>query len=349
LFVVQGTTLNLNDSILSNHTGAVGNTIDGDTNSRVNLNTDLSYNNTSLNNNTSVVVAQSNLITKPATQNLYVSPGSPNFDYHLNRSFTNNPAIDAATGSTTTVDLDNNPRDAKPDLGAYEAVNPRIEFLNPVTVAPGGKATLTVLRIGDPSATITVLVSITGGTAVAGTDFQAAGNNGVISLTFAPGDKSKTVVIQTLAATPSTTGKTINVALSLPAASASLARLGNLAQTTVTIGGGQQSSPVTGFAATGIQPVVSGKGIKSVVIQFNAPLNAKQAKNIHAYGLQKLTGRRAPKISKARYNSGANSVTLSFSGPIRPGSSVNLILVASRLTDANNRSLSGSTSFTISA
>jgi hypothetical protein len=47
----------------------------------------------------------------------FASAGTPNEDYRL---VPGSPAIDAATGSTATVDLNNFPRDAHPDLGAFE-------------------------------------------------------------------------------------------------------------------------------------------------------------------------------------------------------------------------------------
>jgi len=47
----------------------------------------------------------------------FVSLGSPNFDYHLTAG---SPAIDQATGSTTTVDFEGKPRNSKPDIGASE-------------------------------------------------------------------------------------------------------------------------------------------------------------------------------------------------------------------------------------
>jgi hypothetical protein len=48
----------------------------------------------------------------------FVSPGAPSFDYHLQPG---SPAIDQATGSTATVDLDGAARVGVPDIGADEA------------------------------------------------------------------------------------------------------------------------------------------------------------------------------------------------------------------------------------
>ena len=65
-----------------------------------------------------------------ATSVDYVSPGAPNFNYGLTAS---SPAIDAASGSTTAVDLQNKPR-TTPDIGAVEYINlPLHTFLPFVT------------------------------------------------------------------------------------------------------------------------------------------------------------------------------------------------------------------------
>jgi hypothetical protein len=47
----------------------------------------------------------------------FVSPGAPNFDYHLQET---SPAIGEASGTTTILDVDGGDRDAEPDLGADE-------------------------------------------------------------------------------------------------------------------------------------------------------------------------------------------------------------------------------------
>jgi hypothetical protein len=47
----------------------------------------------------------------------FSSPGAPNYDYSL---VSNSPAIGQGTGSSTTVDINNNPRTGTPDLGAYQ-------------------------------------------------------------------------------------------------------------------------------------------------------------------------------------------------------------------------------------
>jgi hypothetical protein len=61
----------------------------------------------------------------------YISPGSPNYDYHLN---TDSPVIDLATSSATNIDLDRQSRPVGPlpDLGAYEYSVPTLKAEKPV-------------------------------------------------------------------------------------------------------------------------------------------------------------------------------------------------------------------------
>jgi len=47
----------------------------------------------------------------------FVSPGTPDFDYHLGET---SPAIDQAVEGTTTDDIDGDLRDLTPDIGADE-------------------------------------------------------------------------------------------------------------------------------------------------------------------------------------------------------------------------------------
>jgi len=61
----------------------------------------------------------------------YISPGSPNYDYHLQ---IDSPVIDLATSSTTNIDLDriSRPVGPMPDLGAYEYSVPTLKAEQPV-------------------------------------------------------------------------------------------------------------------------------------------------------------------------------------------------------------------------
>ena len=65
-------------------------------------------------------------ILKPGYPIGYVSPGSPNFDYHLTSG---SPANDQAIGSSLSIDIDNQsrPSGAAPDLGADEFSMPSLE------------------------------------------------------------------------------------------------------------------------------------------------------------------------------------------------------------------------------
>ncbi len=269
-----------------------------------------------------------------------------------------NPAINAATGSTATVDLDGNPRVGAPDLGAYEAISPRIGFDGPVSVGEGGQAQVTIVRNGDLSQADSVQLSIVpGGTAVEGTDYQSIGPGDVVTVSFAPYEASQTVSLQTLASAGNTSGKTVNLSLSLPAGVTN-ARLG-VSSDAVTIlsTNGSVTPPTAGFAVQGVQPIASRKGIAGAVVQFNEPLTTtmKVGKRlrpinlVRAFSLSKVSGKRIPRVLAVKYNAGTNSMTVRFSGVIPTGSAASLNLSAGRLASTSGQALGGTTSFTLSA
>jgi hypothetical protein len=55
------------------------------------------------------------------------SPGNPDYDYHIEYS---SAARNAAGGSTTSVDIDGDQRDAKPDIGADEYMPPGVSSVS---------------------------------------------------------------------------------------------------------------------------------------------------------------------------------------------------------------------------
>src|SRR5262249_17504457 len=163
-------------------------------------------------------------------------------------------------------------------------------------------------------------------------------------VTFRPQETTQTLVIQTNPGAANAPDKTINLTLSLAPDSASLARLSDVTQTSVTIlGGGQAPAPPApkGPGATDIQLLQNGQGVKGAAIHFNVALDAKQAKNAREYALRKLSGARPPKVARALYDANSNTVTLRFSGPLRRGSSALLVLNAGKLTTAAGQPITG--------
>jgi hypothetical protein len=124
------TTANIDFSIIADHTSI--NTPQGGLaalqatpNTTVNLSLGLYANNTK-NDNSGDWPAYKGTINGAgtmlnATSAVFMAPGSPNFNYHIQGT---SPAKDQATGSTTSVDIDNEPRPypsgGKADIGADE-------------------------------------------------------------------------------------------------------------------------------------------------------------------------------------------------------------------------------------
>ncbi|HYT89884.1 MAG TPA: choice-of-anchor Q domain-containing protein [Gemmataceae bacterium] len=123
----QGTNATLSYSIIANHTTtnpqssaiSIGQFLQAGGNNHLTYNTNLFANNTQNDNSAggaagTVSGAATNLQAADAG---FVSAGAPNNDYRL---VAGSPAVNAATGSNATVDLNNFPRDAQPDIGAFE-------------------------------------------------------------------------------------------------------------------------------------------------------------------------------------------------------------------------------------
>ncbi len=354
--VPTATVVNINDSIISNETSTNGGAIEVFQGNQVNLNHVLSWNNHRLSGITEGGISglDSVITANPSTAvpSIYQSAGSPQWNYHLNTSV-RNPAIGAAKGSTVAVDIDGNPRGSSPDLGAAQATIPNVSFSGGAIVKAGGNAVVTLVRRGDLTNAATVLVSITAGSSArSGVDYQPFGTNGVATVNFAAGASTATVVLPTIANATLGASRVINLSLSLLPNGGSGAQLGALTQTSVTIVGTVSVTPpppVSGFAVTGFQEVSGARGVSGVLLQFNAGLNARVARNRADYVLAPLTGGRAPRISQVSYFAASNAVFIRFSAPLRRGSSALLALNVGLLKDTSGRTLTGTTTFTVTA
>ena len=115
--------LTMRYSIISDHVGpANSSALTVMKNNETSLSYVLFANNTRNTNQDSVPMPPGNItLSHPIYKSSvgYVSPGSPNYDYHLN---SNSSAIDQAIGSTIAVDIDDQsrPKGAAADVGAVE-------------------------------------------------------------------------------------------------------------------------------------------------------------------------------------------------------------------------------------
>ncbi len=117
IVIINGGSTTISHSIIANHTTPSGvNAVHAQPGSSVTFNNNLLSGNTSdTGGGGSFSGAGSNFNGSPS----FAAPGSPNYDYHIK---SNSAAIDKATGSTTTVDIDNQSRVEfnPPDVGADE-------------------------------------------------------------------------------------------------------------------------------------------------------------------------------------------------------------------------------------
>jgi hypothetical protein len=118
-------TVTISNSIIANHTSTNGaaalSVLSQNPNNAVTLNQVLYANNTKDDNSDGQPSPAGgfnglNTVIRAAAAG-FISPGAPNYDYSISA---NSPAVGRAVGSTTTVDINNNPRTGTPDLGAYQ-------------------------------------------------------------------------------------------------------------------------------------------------------------------------------------------------------------------------------------
>jgi parallel beta-helix repeat protein len=140
-------------------------------------------------------------------------------DYHLPAA---SPAVDRGlTLPTVTVDIEGSPRPqgASSDAGAYERAGAPLPTLAiaDVAAAEGSTGTtpfsFTVTLSAAAAANVTVAFATANGTATAPSDYTAASG----TVTFTPGQTTRTVVVSVVAETVLEPDETFTVALSSPA------------------------------------------------------------------------------------------------------------------------------------
>ncbi|WP_422929458.1 hypothetical protein [Singulisphaera sp. PoT] len=232
--------VNIIDSIISDENGSRGGAIEVlQGSSQVNLSRVLSWNNKSLTGVTRNGVNGLNTVItanpSSTTPSIFQAPYAPNYNYHLVTT-TPNPAINGARGSSNTVDIDDNPRDGVPDLGAAEATIPNVEFSGSLVVRAGAPSVINLVRHGDLTSAASVLVSLAaGGTARSGVDFAPFGNGNIATVDFAANAATATLVIPTILNSSFGSFRTLNLILSVLPNGGSKARIGVTSGITVTM------------------------------------------------------------------------------------------------------------------
>jgi hypothetical protein len=222
-----------------------------------------------------------------------------------------------------------------------------------LTVSPAaGTVSVTIVRAGGAGGTVSVAYTSADGSAVAGTDYAPVSG----TLTFNPGDTSKTIPVSILNNTAGAT-RTFQLALSSPTGGATLGTPATMAITISPGGVVQQTGSNPGVTTPGVVPnaigpsitdmhlVNDGQAITAIVLNFDRPLDAARAQNLANYG----TDIRTPgpdgafgtfddglvKISSAVYDASNNSVTLTLATPL-PRNTLYLLTI-----DQNGNVLTG--------
>jgi hypothetical protein len=140
-----------------------------------------------------------------------ISNGEDGFYQTAYTITTSSPAYRRAVGSTTPVDITGAARPNPPSLGAAETAVPSVQFSTSTYICGQGDGVVSItVTCLYATASLTVSYTVSDGTAVAGTNYTAPTPG---SLTFNPGNTSKTFAITLLSPAPNRSSLTINLAL----------------------------------------------------------------------------------------------------------------------------------------
>lgn len=187
-----------------------------------------------------------------------------------------------------------------------------LQFRTSTVVVPesGGDVTVTVDRVGGASGTVGVSYSTASISAIPGADYLPVSG----TLTFAPGVTQQSFTLPILGNSPNPDDATLALALSGATGGASL---GSPTTEDVTI-----DKPLI---VTGEQLTTGGRGITSIVLSFNKPLDPTQAVNLANYGVFVYWsdvdgifegGGTTTPLSSVSYNPASLTVTLLPSAPL---------------------------------
>jgi hypothetical protein len=207
---------------------------------------------------------------------------------------------------------------------ATQPVSVAFETAEYTANASDGFATIYVVRVGNPDATVSVNYATSNGSGVAGRDYSAASG----TLTFPAGQFTETFNV-TLLLDPSANGdaRTVNLALSQPEGGATLGSI-NKAVLTINEVPNQPPPPsqTTPPAITSEQLILGGRSITAIVLTFSKPLNPVRAEDLSNFGYYLIAagstgafGSAAgayATLSSAVYNATADTVTLTPSAPL---------------------------------
>jgi hypothetical protein len=186
----------------------------------------------------------------------------------------------------------------------------------------GGTATITVVRSSDDVAA-SVAYATSNGTAIAGVDYVTA--SGMLS--FAAGQSEETFTVSIINTQQVGGSRFLNLTLSNPTNGMVL---GNPSMATLTI------LATTGPTVLSLQPVLTARGITSVVLTFSEPLDPSRAVNLLNYGYSLQAAGKDQRfgtaddllfgIASATYNASNDSVTLLMANPIHCNSFIRLTI-----------------------
>jgi hypothetical protein len=218
------------------------------------------------------------------------------------------------------------------------AIVPSLQFSSDVFAVneTDGTATITVTRTGATTGTTTVDFTTRNGTAAAGVDYGTATG----TLTFAPGDTSKTFTVPIVNDSGAEDDETVTLFLGSPTGNAFLGK-DNLAFLRINASDQTDTTPpkITSVLETGPSRSISG-----FVVRFNEDMDEASAENVANYTFRaKAKKTTTVPFSTAVYDAAKRLVTVAFATPIMQTDfkSLELRVASGGLVDTSGNALDG--------
>ncbi|MFT3785152.1 MAG: Calx-beta domain-containing protein [Tepidisphaeraceae bacterium] len=143
---------------------------------------------------------------------------------------------------------------------------PVVTGVDPSQIDEGSSITYTVMRFGGTAGTVTALVSNTGGTATAGSDYTAVNS----TVSFAAGENTKDVTLNTIDDTAAEGAETVVLTLSNATGGATIASPGNTANITIKP---NDATQVSGLVLNEIKIDPPGTDTANEYVEIKGPAN----------------------------------------------------------------------------
>jgi len=199
-----------------------------------------------------------------------------------------------------------------------------------VVAAPGAtSATVTVVRVGGMTGSVSVHYATAGGSALPGVDFAPVSG----TLTFAPGETAKVVAVPLGNTNRPGPDLAFTFGLSVPGGGATLVAPSAAVVTVLHPAAPADRTPPT---VTGVQALTGPGGVNAVAVSFSEPMDPARAQDLGNYGSYLVTPGRdgvlgtyddgSIAFTRAAYDPALRRTVLTLAAPLPAGTFARLVL-----------------------